>query len=364
MKLLKFGDCSVLYEYRPRGLATLRLVVNAGSSHEIEISQYGAAHFLEHMFFKGTKNKSYDEVNKILDRLGYSNAYTTFDKTVYHIDFLPSNFPKAFDPDGYFFTLSQENIWGDICHSIIGTKETVSDMTRDTLLEFKNKWYNPQNMLFVIVGDIQESEIEEQFTKLPQYSPGLVAGIPKATINYDAYYFQHKSDQAHLYFVAKGLGPQQKASKYVNKIFLQGFGNCGHSLMYNRLREELGLCYTTGCYENGFGGNYYTGFYIVLDKKNIPQAKEEVFHLLEQVKEEGFSQESLEISKERQLFHLAQIDQTNSSYAVLADSYFSHGIIGLQEYENCVKSIENEDIISYANWVDDDGVKLICMNGE
>ena len=97
MKLLEAAGFKVLHEKRSDSLATIRAIVNAGSTSEAEEKDYGVAHFLEHMFFKGTTKQGYKELNKKLTRLGSHNAYTSRDRTVYHMMFLPQKFSTAVD---------------------------------------------------------------------------------------------------------------------------------------------------------------------------------------------------------------------------------------------------------------------------
>jgi len=73
------------------GVVSLQIWIPAGSRMESQKPGSGLAHFLEHMVFKGTASRSALEINREAERCGgFLNAYTSFDRTVYHID-LPAD---------------------------------------------------------------------------------------------------------------------------------------------------------------------------------------------------------------------------------------------------------------------------------
>src|SRR4030065_439552 len=77
-------DFTVLHEKKPTNIINVRVVVNVGAIAESK-SEYGVAHYLEHMFFKGTSKHNYKEINRITAELGDINAFTGRDMTVFHI---------------------------------------------------------------------------------------------------------------------------------------------------------------------------------------------------------------------------------------------------------------------------------------
>ncbi|MGN0835366.1 MAG: M16 family metallopeptidase [Candidatus Spyradosoma sp.] len=82
----------------PSGLASVQVWVKSGSIHEGELLGGGVSHFLEHMVFKGTEKYSVEELTKTVSaKGGLMNAYTTFTRTVYHIDLPAESAETAFD---------------------------------------------------------------------------------------------------------------------------------------------------------------------------------------------------------------------------------------------------------------------------
>ncbi len=204
---------------KPENRAQLHLVVNAGSILETE-KQQGLAHFLEHMAFNGTKNFEKHELINFLERIGMQfgadlNAYTSFDETAYRLEIPMDNadvLKKAFqvlEDWAHQITFDAEEIekergivieeWRTgrgargrlmdkqipiIFHESlyaqrlpIGKPASIQSVDRKEFLDFYRKWYRPDLMAVIAVGDFDPRKIEaliiEHFGKLknPPGSP-------------------------------------------------------------------------------------------------------------------------------------------------------------------------------------------------
>lgn len=198
---------------RPDNRVSLRLAVNVGSIQE-EDDQRGLAHFLEHMAFNGTQNFKPGELVSFLESIGarfgpHVNASTSFDETIYMLD-LPT------DRDGYFergllvlrdfgagMLLTQEEIdkergvvieeWRGrlgagsrlidkqlpvllkgsryVDRLPIGTPEILKSFPRQRLVDFYERWYRPDAMAVIVVGDVDPDEtltlLQKQFATIP-----------------------------------------------------------------------------------------------------------------------------------------------------------------------------------------------------
>jgi zinc protease len=198
---------------RPANRVALRLAVNVGSIHE-DSDQRGLAHFLEHMAFNGTQNFKPGELINFLESIGarfgpHVNAYTSFDETVYMLD-VPTDRPGYVDrgllalhdfaagmsllPEeiekergvvieewrgrlGAGSRLTDKQLPVLLAKSRyaerlpIGTPEVLKAFPRERLLEFYRKWYRPDQMAVVVVGDIDPAElqkaVEQRFATIP-----------------------------------------------------------------------------------------------------------------------------------------------------------------------------------------------------
>ncbi|WP_419850909.1 M16 family metallopeptidase [Candidatus Poriferisocius sp.] len=199
----------------PGGALSLRLVVDAGSLNE-PIVGAGYAHFLEHMLFNGTEKYPGNEIDDALHSIGIefgadSNAYTSYDETVYMLDLVideeEGSVDTAFDvlsQWAHAATITPEDLeeergivrdeyrWRDetgrgVIQQVfermysqgtpyedrppIGTVESIEATTAENLRAFYEAWYVPSNMAVVAVGDLPvetlEDLVEEYFCGIP-----------------------------------------------------------------------------------------------------------------------------------------------------------------------------------------------------
>ncbi|MCP4003504.1 MAG: insulinase family protein [bacterium] len=187
----------VLIEDHSAPVVALNVWVRVGSADE-QASEAGMAHVFEHMLFKGTERRAVGEIASTVEAAGGNiNAFTSFDMTVYHITMASRDSAvgidvladavqhSTFDPEELtreeLVVLEEINRSEDSprrAHSratfettftqhpyslpVIGTAESVKSFTRDGLLDFFHKWYVPNNMAFVAVGDLDPDKVMEQ----------------------------------------------------------------------------------------------------------------------------------------------------------------------------------------------------------
>ena len=188
----------------PPGRISLRLHIAAGSLMEAE-DQRGLAHFLEHMVFNGTKNHTAAELIPRMQRLGiafgaHANAYTSFDETVYMLD-LPDmseeTMKLAFtvmrdfgdgalldsaeidkergvilaekvSRDSVGYRLMQQQFSKVLPDSLvtrrfpIGEEEIIRKAPRESFTDLYTRYYTPNRMTFVVVGDVKSEEIRSR----------------------------------------------------------------------------------------------------------------------------------------------------------------------------------------------------------
>lgn len=180
----------------PPGRVSLRLHIAAGSLMEAD-DQRGLAHFLEHMVFNGTKHYSAADLIPRMQRLGiafgaHANAYTSFDETVYMLD-LPDLseetlklaytvmrdfgdgalldageidkergviLSEKISRDSVSYRLMEQQFSELLPGSLltrrfpIGTEEVIQSAPRERFVDFYTRYYTPQRMTFIVVGDV------------------------------------------------------------------------------------------------------------------------------------------------------------------------------------------------------------------
>jgi predicted Zn-dependent peptidase len=384
-------------------IVNARVIINAGSANE-EPDSHGVAHFLEHMFFKGTLKRGYKEINQITSSLGSINAYTSRVRTVYHFSFLKKDFDEAlevllemvfqpaFPEDEFkievgaiveeaqrikdepysFFTYEQMERVLDrpFGHSIIGTIEEIKAMQLEKLHRFKNRHYNPGNTVISIAGDVSQDQVEKALLKaLPELDSNPSKREP-AVFDLNDYEFNHASKQAAIGVVVPSMTARAEIeADYMPDIFYNALGGGMHSLLFDRIREELGLCYFIAAYnrtneQHGIG--YIT---CLLDESNIEQARDEIFKILRKIRSEGLPPELLEVSKRNDLFEHAKSIETSGGFNRQVDAFFTLDGFPLDKYlsfEERVKAVDritNDQIIEFANQLygDEDKIKFTQM---
>lgn len=172
--------------------ATVQIWFRAGSALEKEDHE-GIAHFLEHMFFKGTQTRPGAQIAHEVETFGGEiNAFTSFDYTCYYIntpnnklpntinilmdmvsnplfkeeDLIPERgvvfeeFRRSIDsPSQFAFAKLQNSAFdGSYAHQILGREDTIKNFSQAQLHSFRNNFYNLSNALLIVAGDVSEKE--------------------------------------------------------------------------------------------------------------------------------------------------------------------------------------------------------------
>lgn len=187
------NNLTTLFVHSPGSTAaTVQIWFRAGSALE-QKDHEGIAHFLEHMFFKGTQTRPGAKIAHEVETFGGEiNAFTSFDYTCYYIntpnnhlnnsveilldmvanpefkqdDLLPERdvvfeeFRRSIDsPSQFAFSKLQESAFdGSYAHPILGREETIKNFSQEQLHFFRNAFYNLSNSMLIIAGDMGQKE--------------------------------------------------------------------------------------------------------------------------------------------------------------------------------------------------------------
>lgn len=193
-KILENGMTIILAPTKMNAIISIGFFVRVGSRDETDENN-GIAHFLEHMMFKGTTNRTADDVLHQLDVLGtIYNAVTTMEYTYYYTYGNSNDIKKILDimldiyinpdfktneikkekkviieemrmrndmPIAKLYTIMHKKIFKGTAleRSIIGTEEIINSLSRKDFISFRKKYYRPDNTIFVIVGNFNPTPI-------------------------------------------------------------------------------------------------------------------------------------------------------------------------------------------------------------
>lgn len=317
-----------IYKYREGEITSFSIGLEAGANSE-DGYNLGVAHALEHMVFKGTKTKSEDEINKDCDRLfGFNNAMTNFPYVIYYgtttnddfyeglrfygdIILNPSLKETGFKEE-ISVILEECREWKEdldqLCEDevfynsfskrrikeiIIGTEESIKNITIDELKRFYNEFYISTNLVVSVVTSIP---LEDVYDKIYEVFGKITKKVNKKlplNITYE--------DNKKGTFEKEILG--FKGSKIIFaydishlnieeiealKLFNMWFGEGVSSKLYDEIRSKNGLAYDVGSYIKNEKGIKEFIIYCSSSKENILK----VSHLIKRVK-----RKSLEFSK-------------------------------------------------------------------
>lgn len=259
--------------------AAIGLWVNVGARHESE-DQNGIAHFLEHMAFKGTAKRSALQIaSEIEDVGGYLNAYTSNESTAYYARVLKADVPLALDviaditlnpafdareievergvilqeigqmldtPDDVIFEWLQETAFPGqpMGRSILGTSERVSGFDAADLRRFVGAHYNPGQMILSAAGAVDHDAIVAQAkTLFGGLAPKPVSQFAPATFKGGERRAIEDLEQVHLAFAFAAEG-WHSPDLHVAQTYAGVMGGGMSSRLFQKLREEHGMCYT------------------------------------------------------------------------------------------------------------------------
>ncbi len=328
-KKLKNG-VTVLFEKRDLPIVSLSISNPFGASFESEKIK-GIAHFIEHLLFTGTKTRTHEDISREIEKKGgILNAFTSNDITSYWFK-LPSEhlfsgldiltdiinnplfkeekFEKEKkvileeikmlhdDPRRHVHDKILENLYekpfGD---GIIGTKETVSSLTRDFVYKYFKKHYSPENLIVTIVGNADIKKVCEYLeTKFEKGNMSLKS-IETKKINKDSTEERNGLDQAHFIFAVHAPLATDKNS-YVLEVLDAYLANGMSSKLFLEIREKRGLAYSvSGSYDAEKHYAYYA-IYVGTTKPAIPEVKKLIIQGFKDI--ENMSPKDLEEAKER-----------------------------------------------------------------
>jgi len=328
----------IVEENRGAPVASVQAWCNTGSIHEGKLLGAGLSHILEHMLFKGTSSRAPGIIaSQVQDAGGYINAYTSYDRTVYWIDVPAKGAAKAVDiladammnatlPEKEYdkeqevirreFAMGYDNpdrtasllLFRTAFHTspfkepVIGHLDIYNKLTRQNVLDYYKRRYVPNNLCFVVVGDVNAAEIRTQlgafFEKYPRVAlePVPVAGEPPQLGKQEGRdTFPTDLSRMNIAWRAPGAtSPDAPAVEVLSAILASGTS----SILNTELREKKGLVHQIdgGLYTlTPTEGLIYVG--AVADPAKREAAEKEIFSQVEKVSRDGVSETQLEKAK-------------------------------------------------------------------
>jgi predicted Zn-dependent peptidase len=298
----------------------------------------GVSHFIEHLFFKGTRKRpSPKEIADAIEGVGgFINASTDKELTAYWTR-VPAEYTELgldvlFDivsnskldpgdiereravileelkmyqdqPQDHVQNLFEELIWPGhpLGRDIAGTQESVSRLTRDDILEYADANYRLPNVVIGAAGALDENQVVDLVRPrltLPEGLNGHVAAAPPGPLD-GAHVMvrRQRTEQAHICLGVRAfsyLHPDRYAIDLMNTLLGEGMS----SRLFLNIRERLGIAYDVHSFMQKHRDTGYVAVYLGVDPKKAVEAVKAVMDELGRLCDEEVASDELERAKE------------------------------------------------------------------
>lgn len=309
----------------------------------------GVSHFLEHMVFKGTPNRSAAQVNLELDEMGSSsNARTGEESTIYHATVLPEfqsdvvdllsdimrpslrqeDFEtekqviieeiKMYDdqpPYGGYERIMSE-FFGDhpLGQSVLGTVDTVTALTPNEMMEYFEQRYSPANICFAGAGNVEFGKLVEDVERCCGHWKAFSSGRDKEKADYrTGFVSMHKPSSHQQYILQLAQGPSSEEEiRYATAVMSAIVGDDSGSRLYwefldSGLAESAGM----GAYDYQGSGSIMT--FLCCAPEQAQSNLERLTELQREVRSEGITQKELDLAKRKIASHIVLASERTGS---------------------------------------------------
>ena len=312
--------------------ACLGIWVGTGSRHE-KPGEGGAAHFIEHMLFKGTATRTAAQLAEEMDAIGGQvNAFTTKECTCFHARVLDTHLPMATDIlcDMFFHSkfdggdvetergviLEEIGMYEDnpedlcaerlmaavykgspLSRPILGRKATLERMTGAWLKDYMASHYLPGDMVVALAGSFPELIVEELKARLLALPAGKLPPVPAAVYTPAVTLKKKAIEQNHLTLAFPGL-PYGDPRRFTLQLLSTMLGSGMSSRLWQEVREKRGLCYSIYTYGAGHAETGVFAIYTALGRETESQALETICATVRDFANHGPAPEELERARE------------------------------------------------------------------
>ena len=275
---------------------SLGIWVDVGTRHE-PAAINGAAHFLEHMAFKGTERRSAREIAEEIEAVGgHLNAYTSRESTAYYAKVLKEDVPLALDiladilqnstfdpeelerertvilqeigqandtPDDIIFDYFQECAYPDqaMGRPVLGRPEIIRGLARDSVVAYLRDHYGARRMVLAAAGSIEHTQLVDLAEKLLSDLPAE-RSVSTEPARYTGGDRREDRDLEQLHLVLGFPGVMLgDPDYYAASVLSTAFGGGMSSRLFQEIREKRGLVYAIHSFVHGYRDGGLFGIY-------------------------------------------------------------------------------------------------------
>lgn len=390
---LSSGQTVIVMPVNINPIVTIDTWIKTGSINEDDKNS-GVAHFLEHLFFRGTEKTPPGEFDRMLEsKGGVTNAATSKDYTHYYITIPSKEFDKALElhadmlsnpliprkelekerlvvleeiskgqdsPTSVMYNnlfkliYTQNEPNHPYFRPVIGSNKVIETISREEILDFYNKWYSPQNMTTVIVGDIEPEYAIKKVAELfngsnKTYQEGI---YPKTPDIIKPLRVVENKDVNTGYLAIAYKAPKFKDDKdsYALDVLATILGDSRSSILNQKLKEEKQLVYSISASNSSFMDD---GLFIIqasFKPGNLSAVENEVFKQIDLVKKGGItdSQVAKAINMIKTSTYYSRESISNISNELGYLTLFWGNTWYYDNYLNNIEKVKKADVIKIA----------------
>ena len=331
------GQTLVVYEIHNNPIVTIDTWIKTGSINETDQNN-GISHFLEHLFFKGTKAHPTGEADRILESKGaIVNAATSKDFTHYYITLPSAYFDTALELHSDMLLNPQiprkeleqerkvviEEIYKDLNNpsrkvynnlnllmythhpykrQVIGSADIVGTMRREEILDYFNKFYSPSNMITIITGDVDTAKTTEKVQNYfnQPYKKTIKQSFRKEhQIQNQKRHIEYTDTQSGYMMIGFRGADINSKHTFALDVLAQILGGGKSSRLYKDIKEQKGLAYSISASNGSFrddGILYITANYAPYSYEKLEKA---IFNEIATIQKYGITEEELQTAKNK-----------------------------------------------------------------
>lgn len=337
---------------------SIGVIVKTGSANESE-TENGISHFIEHNLFKGTEKRSAFDISDHVDRIGGQiNAFTSKEMTCYYTKSTSDHFEESLEilsdiffnsvfdekemekekgviieeinmsedsPEDICLDLLAESYYGNngFGRTILGPIENVKRFNKKSVLDYMDKYYAADNVVISVAGNIEEKEVSELVNKYFASNFKRINSVPQVLT--DKTFCGNliktkKIEQAHIAFCLPALSVKDERSDALSLSNLI-LGGGMSSRLFQKVREELGLCYTVYSYVSQYKDGGVVEIYggVNTDKRDL--AVEEILKEINKFRENGITEQEFLRGKEQMKSAFIMGQESTASQMLLYGKY-------------------------------------------
>lgn len=359
--------------------------IDVGSRDEHDLNN-GCAHFAEHMFFKGTRQRSAEQIAIELDGMGgLSNAFTSKENTCFYAKVLDHHLPNIVEllldlflnstfeqeevererqviiqemgmvedmPEEYLHDLFGGLFWGNhpLRNSVLGSREVVANMSSQKISHYVTHTYAPQRILISASGNVDHQEfvglLAGSLEKLPVRTGPSLRQIPVIPPPQQAV-FQKDLEQVHMMLGVPGLAviAEERYKLLLLNIILGGNMS---SRLFQTIREKHGLAYAVYSFVAPYADCGCLGIYVGVDRETVNLTLSMLAQELKKIRTQTISDEELCNAKEyakSELFLAAENTEARMIRLAQNELYFGRDI-PLAEVVDQLDPVTSADLLA------------------